>query len=524
MPATRRKPAFVSHTLRRSNGFARALVLAGLLLLPVACRREHHPRRPAGHLVIAVQDDGRTLDPHEAVTAASMRLIENMYSTLLRYGRRYGEVEPDLAEHYDVTPDGLSYSFQLRPARFHSGRDITADDVVYSLRRIGERLSRADHVEAIDRVETPDPLKVVIHLRQPFAPFLVHLAHPMNAIVDRGVVEASGGSLRNTDAGSGPFKLVEWRRGRRLVLERFDDYHRAGQPLLRRVTFRPISDETARSIALRRGEVDLVLDVAEKDLHLLEQAPHVHVGAARPGTFWEYLGFNTRRTPFADARVRQAIAWALDRELLNRIVKLGRATILDGGHIRPDYWAHADLSMYPAPDHDRARRLLSAAGYPQGFSATLKVGSAFRYQVDAAQAVKQQLHAIGIDVHLQAMESSLFFDALARGDFDMTLVGWVGFVDPDEWTYDIFHSTGCFNQQGYANPIVDDLLVRGRRTMGQDDRRKIYREVQRLIAEDAPMAFLYLNDQTSAWLNGVKGYVVHATATTLSLRQTWVER
>lgn len=510
--------------------FTACLLLVSLLLSLFGCGGADQadeityqgPPKPGGSLIVAIQADGTTLDPHRATDAGSMRLIENMYSTIMRYTSEYGEVEPDLAESVHVSQDGLVYTIRLRPnLKFHSGRDVTAEDVKFSIERVVENQVRADHFAMVERIETPDPLTVELHLKEPSAPLLTNLAYPMNAIVDRQAVEEAGGDLSSTTAGSGPFKLVEWRKDLHLKLQKHDAYHIKGLPYLDEVIFRPISDETARSTALRNGEVHLVLDVAAKDASLIENARGVIVSSV-PGTFWEYIGLNTTKPPFDDVRVRQAIAYAIDREALAQI-KFGQATLLPGGHIPPNHWAHAsDLAPYAQRDLDRARQLLRDAGYADGFTAAMKVGSAFVYQVQASQRVKQQLSEVGIDLEIQSLETGLFFDALNQRDFEMTLVGWVGFVDPDEWTYNLFHSEGQYNQQGYSNEALDRLLEQGRRTQDRDERKKIYDEVQRMIATEVPVVSLYVNDQISAWRSRVRGYQVHPTATTLWLRETWL--
>lgn len=505
------------------------LLALGLLILP-ACDDppadpvEHASSRSGGELIVAVQDDATSLDPHAVTDAASMRMIENLYSTLLRYSATYGEVEPDLARRIDISDDGLTVTLTLNTdATFHSGRAVTADDVAYSLRRIAERGVRSHHFAAVEHIETPDRATVVLHLRERVAPLETYLAYPMNAIVDRQVVEAHDGQIDAVDAGSGPFRLLEWRRNQRLVLQKHHDYHVPDRPRLERLTYRPIPDETTRTTALRTGEIHLITDVAPKDVRLLESAPGVEV-AATPGTFWEYIGLNTSRPPFDDVRVRQAVAWAIDRSVINQLVKFGQATVLDGGHIPPNHWAHADLHLYPRRDVDKARTLLHEAGYADRLAVTMIVPSAFNYQVQAGEVIKQQLADAGIDVTLQGLESQVFFNALGQGDFTMTVVGWVGFVDPDEWTYNLFHSDGKFNQQQYANPALDELLEAGRATLGREPRHDLYNQAQRIIADQAPMVFLYVNDHTSAWRQNVQGYTVHPTATTLFLRDTWIAR
>lgn len=476
-----------------------------------------------GELVLGLQADGRTLDPHRATDAASMRLIENMYGTLMRYTDVYGVVEPYLAERVERSEDGTTYTFHLRRdvVFHHTHRPMTAHDVRFSIERIIDQQVRAEQFRAIKEMETPDTHTLVVHLSEPVAPFLTYLAYPMNAIVDAEQVEAWGGALDNRVAGTGPFKLKEWRQGLHLIMVRHPKYHVPGLPRLDAVRWRPLSDETTRTTALRNLEIDGMLDVPDKDRGILERTGYITIQQV-PGTFWEYIGLNNEAPPFDDARVRQAVAWAIDRAMINRIVKMGRASEADGDFFPPNHWAWSGQSVYPGRDVARARALLEEAGWGDGFRTIMKVGSAFPYQVAAAQVVKQQLLEVGIDVVIRAQESSVFFDALNQGEFAMTLVGWLGFVDPDEWFYNIFHSEGAWNQQRYTNPEVDHLLAKGRREANLEQRREIYQTLQRLLLEEAPVVLLYINEQTSAFLNRVQGYRVHPTGVTLALRETWL--
>ncbi|HMP73434.1 MAG TPA: ABC transporter substrate-binding protein [Kiritimatiellia bacterium] len=475
-------------------------------------------------LIIALQSDGVSLDPHTVSDAGSMRLIENLYSTLLRYGEVYGEVEPDLATSWTISEDGLVYTFRLRTnAVFQiSGEVVTAEDVVYSLDRIRELGVRASHFEPVAKVTAPDSFTVVITLTEPFAALLSYLAHPMNAVVDRRVAADQG--LQSKGGGSGPFRLERWRKDDRFRMVRHEAYHLDGRPRLDAVTFRPISDDTARITAMRNGEIDVILDLAARDIDRLDGMPGVTVTSV-PGTFWEYLGLNTTRPPFDDVRVRQAVAWAVDREVINQLVKFGQALPLKGGPIPPNHWAHLDEVVYPAQDLDRARALLAEAGVaPEALKVDLLVGSDFAYQVQAAEVVKQQLRAAGLEVTVVSLESGMFFNRLGERDFDMALVGWLGFVDPDEWTYNLFRTGAPWNQQGFSHPDVDSALAEGRRLLDREQRKPVYDRVQRILTEQAPMVFLFINERAMAALDDVRGFEAHPTVTTLSLRDTWLER
>ena len=471
-------------------------------------------------------DAAKTLDPHKASAAGSMRYIENMYNTLLRYQKgSYGKLTGDLAREYTVSEDGKVYTFKLhKGVKFHNGDKLTAEDVKYSINRIIEKEVRASHFSALENIEIIDEHTVKITLDKPLAPFTTFLAYPMNAIVNKNVVKNNDGSIDNVDAGSGPFKLKEWKKDQHLLLEKFDNYFVEGKPYLEKVEFRPIPDATARTTALRNEEVDMILQVAAKDIDKLKKAEGVKVKSV-PGTYWEYLGINTKEGPLSNKKVRQAIAWTVDREMLNQMVKFGKATPLHVGPIPPGHWAHADdVDLYQEPNIEKAKKLMKEAGFADGFKTKIIALSSKKSQQNAAQIIKQQLQKINIDVEIRSLESSVFFNKLGNQNFDMTVIGWVGFVDPDEFLYNIFHTGEKWNQQAYSNPEVDKLLEKGRTTIDREKRKKIYKEAQKLMNQDAPMVFLYANSQTSAYLEKVKGFDVHPTVSTISLQDTWLDQ
>ncbi|MFA9477243.1 ABC transporter substrate-binding protein [Phycisphaerales bacterium AB-hyl4] len=490
---------------------------------------QREAQRPAdpqtgGELTIAIQADGSTLDPHQAQDAGSRRLTENMYSTLMRLSREYPEIEPDLLAEYEQLDDGRRYRFRLREDAYFgvSGRNVTAEDVAYSLQRLID-LETGTALVGLASMDVVDTYTLEVHFEEPNAALLNYLALPTYAIVDREVVEANDGDLSRADAGSGPFRLVEWRRDDRLVLEADPNYYVDGLPRLARVVYRPIPEEPSRVIALANREVDVVLDVPTQQLARIIDEAHVVIEST-PGTFWEYVGINTERGPLASAHVRQAIAHAIDRDAINRAARFGYATPLTAGHLPPDHWAYLDEVMYEQADLEKARALLSETDYADGFDVEMIVNTENQSQLRAAEVVANMLRPLNINVTVRSIERATFFSRLGDGDFEMTVVGWVGLFDPDEWTYPIFHSDGQYNQQGYTNGTLDDLLERGRRTIDRDERASIYRDVQRLIASESPVLFLYLNDQITGYLSDVWDFDVHPTATTISLRETWLDR
>ena len=475
-------------------------------------------------LTVAIQSDPTGLDPHMVTDRAAGIAIENLYNTLFTYTETYGEAVPSLVDTYEISEDGLTYTMHLHEGvKFHSGNTMTSADVKYSLERIKNSGARASQMEKISSIETPDDNTVVITLSSQYAPFLTYLANPLNAIVDQAVTEENGGNLANVDAGSGPFALTAWNEGSSVDMEAFADYWEEGKPQVDTLTLRTITDATARATALRNGEIDMIIDAVDQEKAVLEGAEGVVLESV-PGTFWEYVGMNCQSESLKDPKVRQAIAYAIDREAINTAVKMGSATVLTETDIPSTHEYFGGDEIYAQRDVEKAKALLAEAGVAEG-SLNLKItaGSDWQYQVDAAQMVKQQLEEVGINSEISALESGVYFDGLNAGDFDLTVCGWSGFVDADEYLYDLFTTNGAYNQQKYSNPEVDELLEQGRVTLDETQRKEIYKEAQRIIAEDAPMAFLYMNSFTVAMRDNVKGYTVHPTMATIFMKDVYFE-
>ena len=475
-------------------------------------------------LIVAIQSDPTGLDPHTVTDRAAGIAIENLYNTLFTYTETYGEAVPSLAESYEVSDDGFTYTLKLAEGvKFHSGNVMTSEDVKYSLERIQTSGARASQMEKISSIETPDENTVVITLSSQYAPFLTYLANPLNAIVEKAVVEENNGDINNVDAGTGPFMLAAWNTGSSVDMDAFEEYWEADKPKADTLQLKTITDATARATALRNGEIDMIIDATDQETAVLNGADGVVLETV-PGTFWEYLGMNCESESLKDAKVRQAIAYAVDRNAINMSVKMGGATVLTEANIPATHDYYGQDEIYAARDIEKAKALLEEAGVEEGsVNLKLTVGSDWQYQVDAAQMIKQQLAEIGINCEISAMESGVYFDGLNSGDFDLTVCGWSGFVDVDEYLYDLFTTEGAYNQQNYSNSEVDKLLEEGRVTVDEAARKEIYKEAQKLIAEDAPMAFLYMNSFTVAMRDNVKGYTVHPTAATIFMKDVYFE-
>jgi len=409
--------------------------------------------------------------------------------------------------------------------KFHNGREMTADDVVYSLNRIKDPNGGSTQgylLVDVASIEAPAPDAVRITMSKPFAALLTQLNSTM-AVVPKEEVEKYG-DLSKTAVGTGPFKFVEFVPNTHTKLVKNPDYHEEGLPYLDELIWTPISDDPTRTANIKTGSVDFADQIPQQDIESLGKEPGV-VLATGPSTLHDYLMFNCTREPFTDVRVRQAIAKAIDRNLMTEIILFGYGKAIDGGPI-PDWsWAYADLHVYPEPDIEGAKALLAEAGYADGFPLTIGAGSNYALQVQAAEMLKDQLKQIGIDVTPNPQEWGTYIDAVfTRREFDAAIIGWIGAIDPDDWLYARFHTGAQYNIVGYSNPEVDRLLEEGRSLVDQAERKQRYNAAEQLIVTEAPYAFFYLYDQYEALRDYVKGYAHMANNSKLTFKRSWLAK
>jgi peptide/nickel transport system substrate-binding protein len=471
---------------------------------------------------------GGTFDPHKGIVhGPDYWIIKLVYNTLVTLDEGLNIV-PELAESWEISEEGTVYTFHLvEGVTFHNGRGLTSEDVKYSFERLLDPdtgASRRANYTDIASIETPDPYTVVITLSQPNAVFLTQLTQAAAAIVAREGVEEHG-DLSQVAAGSGPFMLGGIQADGSIVLERNPDYWVEGLPYLERIVFTTVPDNQARNTAVRTGDLDLITHVTGNFISLLRQDENVVIpeGDGSSGQFYSLL-FNVRRPPFDDPKVRQAIAHALDRETIAQVSLDGEGFTLAGGPIPPWHWAALD-PVFEGADIERARELLAESALPDGFSFTLRVWSPQQFSVRAAQMIQAALAPLNIEVTIdQQGDWATYWGAVTGGEYDATIQGFGGNIDPHEFLFEAFREGGGRNVMGYVNPEVERLMAEALRVTDRDARKEIYDEVQRIIVEDAPQAFLWNQKQTEAHQADVMGFYHQSTLDLSALTRTWLDR
>lgn len=503
------------------KGWIRGLPAAvAICLLPLAGCSGAAPPDPLT-LVVGLEANPTNLDPRLATGAAAVRIVPLLFNSLLRLDPA-GRPAPELALSWEeLSP--TSYLLRLRRGvRFHDGRELTAADVKYTYDWMRDPKNHSPNQGAlavVSAVEAPDAATVRFTLREPFASFLQNLT--------LGIVPAhrgDAGDFADAPVGSGPFRWGEWRPGERLVLLAFDGAWE-GRPPLDRVVFRIVANETTRLLEARRGRVDLLWNnVPPYAVPFLRESRDLSV-TTRPGITYQYLGFNLADPILGDARVRRAIAHAVDRDRIIRALFLGLArpaTTL----LAPENWAHAQDVPTFAHDPALARSLLDEAGFParpdgSRFALSYKT-STDRQGIEMADLVAEDLAAVGIRVERRSFEWGTFYGDIKAGNFQLYSLRWVGITDPDTLHY-IFHSASVppagANRGRYANAEVDRLLELSRRESDPAARRAELAAAQRLIAADCVYVSLWHPDDIYALANRFEGFEPYPGGQYTSLKQ-----
>jgi peptide/nickel transport system substrate-binding protein len=470
------------------------LAALALILSLLSCSRKPAPDT----LVMVIESSPTNLDPRVGQDAYSQRIDSLIFDDLLARGNNL-DVAPGLAERWDV-PDPLTYIFHLHQGvRFHDGRPLTSRDVKWTFDSLLQgkiRSTKAATYRFVDHVDALDDFTVVFHMKEPDAALLWNVSDMAMGIVPYG----SGDEISRHPIGSGPFQFVSAETDKEVVIARNDNYW-GEKAKLPRVRFVVVPDATTQALELRKGSGDLIINGSfpPDTVVTLKREPSLSVEAGS-GTRLAYLGFNLRDPILKDVRVRQAIAYALDRQPMIDYLWRGAAQPARSV-LPPQSWAYN--GNVPGYDHDagKANKLLDAAGYPAAngvrFHMTMKTSTDENTRLMVA-VMQQQLREVGIALDIRSFEFGTFFSDVTHGAFQMYGLRWIGGnEDPD--IFSLCFSSSRFPPNGanrgfYSNPKVDALIDRARREVDPKVRKPLYAELQRILAEELPYVDLWYLD------------------------------
>jgi peptide/nickel transport system substrate-binding protein/oligopeptide transport system substrate-binding protein len=511
-----------------------AMVSIALLAaaLATACGSTGAPTR---HELIDSRDnyDPRSLDPAVSTDVPTGRAVGYLFDGLTRFTPD-ARVEPSLAARWDVTPDGATYTFHLRRGvTFHDGSPLTARTVVASWHRAlapatksgaasflfpikGARDYNGGTVKSIEGLAAPNDSTVVVTLEEPLAIFTKMLAMPVAAIVP----EKTPPNFGEHPIGTGPWKLVEWKHDDYLLFAKNPNYF-DGAPKSDTLRARIIAEPSTAVAEFESGNVDILQIPASEAGEWVEDESRKPLLMSTPALELVYVGINTTRGPLADARVRQAINYAIDiPRIIERLVG-GRGTRAAG--VIPPALAGYDSARKPySYDPARAKALLAEAGHANGIDVELWVGMVPIYQ-RIAETMQAYLNAVGIRTKIVQRESAAARAAARKGETDMILKDWYAdYPDAEDFLYPLLHGANRGaggNVSFYQNRTFDSLVTASRRELDETKRNALYRQADSLAFIDAPMVFLYFYDE----LYAVQPWLRHFTPPVIFNGQRWMD-
>jgi peptide/nickel transport system substrate-binding protein len=496
-------------------------------------------RRPLGN-------DPQTLDPARISDTYGRSVSQQIFDGLVQYDQSL-TIKPALAQFWRATRDGLTWTFELRKGvKFHHGREVTADDVVYSFTRIldprtrsnanesfqhikGAREFRDGRAKSVTGLVALDRYTVQVALMQANQSFASVVAIGHAKIVPRDVVEAQGDAFGARPVGTGPFRFLRWDRGKEIVLGANAEYF-DGAPRLSQLIYRifPGEQHDAMYEELLKGNLEDAPVPPRADRRALAADPS-RIYVKRSMISVRFYGFNTLTKPFDDRHVRQAMVLAINREAIIDGVYFGQNMFARGILPRGMIGYNPQLEGYPY-DPQKARELLTAAGYPggRGLSPVVIWSAARRGDiVREHDQIKKALAAVGITVEIRYQTDwSAYVKGLEEGKLPVFLYAWYADVpDPDDFLAKLFHSRGPRNFFRYSNPVVDDLLAIARNTIDANQRIDLYRKAEQAILSDAPLIPFFHHTYERLFQPYVRSVEVNGLGDPyIPLRKIWLER
>lgn len=462
-------------------------------------------------LVVGLSAEPATLDPHIQSGQATRLIKQNLYRGLVGF-QDDEKIGMELAESYTISENSLVYTFILKDdVKFHDGSPVTAEDVKFSIERIMDEATGAtfgnDFRLVVDKCEVVDEKTINIMLKAPTAPFIEMLALPESVIVSKSWTESNNNDLNTKPMGNGPYKFSSWENGREIILTAFEDFYKEGKPETKSLRFVFIPDSTTRANALRTGEVDLIDYVPSNEVIAFENEDDIILDISEAP--FMMLQFNCTSGPLADAKVRQAIAYAVDRDGVINTAFMGKGTPLYGFPTRVGQNGYdGKYENYFSKDLEKAKALLTEAGYPDGFKTKILSTSTYSFHKDTALVIQNSLKQIGIEAEVELPDWATRIERSNTGDYEILVSGTAGNIVDMDWTTNYYLSgpTRMNSSPGFSDPEIDRLLNLGRTTLDEKEREEIYDKFRLRALEQSNFVYLNYREQVFARADYVEGF------------------
>ncbi len=503
--------------------------LAPTLLAPIGRAAPARSAATPGVLVVGLVAEPTSLDPGQLTDINSMKLLGAMYDTLVRFKPNSFDIEPSLATSWDRSADGLLYTFKLRSGvKFHDGTDFNADAVKFTYDRLldpthpyadtGPFPFAPGYYGSIAESIVVDPLTVQFRLNREDSALLDAFTLNTGRIVSPQAVKTSRKDFAQNPVGTGPFKFAGWDHNVRITLNANPDYW-DGAPALQQMIFRPLADEQTRITEFLSGGVDVIFDVPPDNIDQVKNTAGA-LFLAQPGPHVWWVTLNTKKPPFDNVLVRQAANFAINKDALTLDILKGTGTPSVGPIPPAITWAYTDQVAQYNYDPDRAQALLQQSGVLLPINVTFWVtesGSGMQSPKTMGTAIQADLAVVGINAQIQTFEWGAFLNKYGTGLADEAAMAELSWMfdsgDPAHMLPNNLYGPACspkgFNGGCYQNPQVDGLLESALKVYDRDQRGAIYKQIQQIVAADAPWIFVDNQIQNAAISTRVSGLDLH---------------
>ncbi len=506
----------------------------GILIFGIVLVQSQFARAAGSEVLIFGRGgDSVGLDPARVTDGESFNVTDHIFDTLVTFAAGSTEVVPNLAERWEISQDGLKYKFFLRKnVKFHDGQAFNAEAVVFSFMRQKDNKHPAYSYGSpyvyfgslgletlIKSINAIDEHTVEFHLTRPEAPFLSSLGMQAFAIVSPQALLKYKQDFARNPVGTGPFRFKSWSKNQKIDLEANPEYW-GEKPSLKKIIFRSIPDNSTRLLEMMSGRIHVMDNPNPDDINTLKQKMGKKINfASQPGLNVAYLAMNNQKKPFDNIKVRQAIAFAINKKAIIDAVYAGQAQVAVNP-MPPTLWGYHDKIIDRKLDLDKAKALLKEAGFPNGFETTIWAMPVPRpYMPDGrkvAEAIQGDLAKIGIIAKIVSYEWGTYLDKTQRGEHDMALMGWTGDIgDPDNFLYVLLDKDNATapaqNISFYKSEKLHKLLLDAKVNGDRNARIKLYKEAQQVIFDDVPMIPLAHSLDVVPLLPQVKNFVIEPT-------------
>ena len=510
------------HSTRQNRGPTRlralvtTFVLVGLLLPAAVFATGEQEQEGSTSIDFALSGNPDTLDPHATSGTLTFQVVRSFYDTLVEPNTE-GRLVPALAESWSVSDDNLTWTFTLRDdVVFHNGDELSSADVKATFERLMDPETsspKANEFDSVEAVETPDEQTVVMQLSEPYAPLLSTLASGWGAILPKSLID-SGHDFANQPVGTGPFVFEEWVRDNRIVMSKNSSYWMADLPRVDRVVMNIIVEPSVQVQGLVAGDLDIIDTVPTEEIGMLEENKETTIMRDLAALVM-VLAMNTEREPLNQVSVRQAISQAIDKQAaLDTAYGGGEPVSTFMDYNDPYYVDYSEILPY---DPEAARQKLANAGVDLDEPLTMALPQNYDAHVQAGQIYEDMLSEIGLNIELQLVDWSTWLsDVYSGGNYDLTVIGHTGKLDPDG------RLAGYGTGESYVNWENQEaaaLIKEARSVVEFEERKELYAEALEIMAREVPQAYIGSNYRYVGMRSNVEGFHMDRTLDTFDFRR-----